>query len=43
MPDRSHAINAKARATQQAARGNLTPAQHAAIMSKANSKLRSKA
>jgi len=36
MPDRSHAANAKARATQQLHRGNLTKSQHAAIFAKAN-------
>jgi len=36
VPDASHAADAKARATQQAAKGNLTPAQHAAINAKAN-------
>ncbi len=36
MPNASHAANAKSRATQQAAKGNLTPAQHAAIDAKAN-------
>ncbi len=36
MPDASHAANAKARATQQANKGNLSPAQHAAINAKAN-------
>ena len=36
MPDRAHAANAKARATQQYRRGNLTPAQYRAIFGKAN-------
>ena len=36
MPDASHAANAKARATQQVAAGNLTPAQRNAIDAKAN-------
>jgi hypothetical protein len=36
MPDASHAANAKSRATQQSNKGNLTPAQHAAINAKAN-------
>jgi hypothetical protein len=36
MPDASHAANAKARATQQANAGNLTPAQKAEIDAKAN-------
>lgn len=36
MPDAAHAANAKARATQQVARGNLSPAQKAQIDAKAN-------
>jgi len=36
MPDRSHATNAKARATQQVAKGNLSPASAARIRAKAN-------
>jgi hypothetical protein len=36
MPDRSHAANAKARATQQVKKGNLSPAQAARIRAKAN-------
>lgn len=36
MPDRSHAANAKARATQQFRRGNLSAGQRAAIFAKAN-------
>ena len=36
MPDKSHAGNAKARATQQLAKGNLTPAEAATIRHKAN-------
>lgn len=36
MPDRSHAANAKARATQQVAAGNLSPASKAKIDAKAN-------
>ena len=36
MPDRSHAANAKARATQQFKRGNLSSEQRAAIFGKAN-------
>lgn len=39
MPDRAHAANAKARATQQLAKGNLTKAQEAKIDRKANKKL----
>lgn len=36
MPDKSHAANAKARATQQVAAGNLSPASKSKIDSKAN-------
>ena len=36
MPDRSHAANAKARATQQVAKGNLSPEAAAKIRAKAN-------
>lgn len=36
MPDRSHAANAKARATQQVSKGNLSPASAAKIRAKAN-------
>jgi hypothetical protein len=36
MPDPGHAANAKARATQQVKKGNLTPAQKAQIDAKAN-------
>lgn len=36
MPDPSHAANAKARATQQVAKGNLSPASAAKIRAKAN-------
>ncbi len=39
MEDRAHAANAKARATQQEEKGNLSPAQKAAIFAKANKKL----
>lgn len=39
MPDRAHAANAKARASQMEARGRITPAQKAAIDAKANRKL----
>jgi hypothetical protein len=42
MPDRSHAANAKARASQQLHRGNLSRSQYSTIVRKANSKLRSK-
>ena len=36
MPDRSHAANAKARASQQAAKGNLSSSQKSKIDAKAN-------
>lgn len=36
MPDRAHAGNAKARATQQVAAGNLSPAAAARIRTKAD-------
>lgn len=36
MPDRSHAANAKARASQQEAKGNITPSQKSTIDAKAN-------
>lgn len=36
MPDRSHAANAKARASQQAKRGNLSKSAEAKIDAKAN-------
>lgn len=36
MPDRSHAANAKARATQQEERGNLSAGAKAEIDAKAN-------
>jgi hypothetical protein len=36
MPDRSHAANAKARATQMVKRGKLSPASAAKIRAKAN-------
>jgi hypothetical protein len=36
MPDRSHAANAKARATQQVAKGKLSPAAASRIRAKAN-------
>lgn len=42
MPDRSHAANAKARASQQLKRGNLSRSQYASINRKANSILRRK-
>lgn len=39
MPDPEHAANAKARATQQVAKGKLSPAQKATIDAKANAVL----
>lgn len=36
MPDKSHAANAKARATQQVKKGNLSPSSKAKIDAKAN-------
>lgn len=39
MPDRSHAANAKARATQMEKAGKLSPASAAKIRAKANRKL----
>lgn len=36
MPDKSHASNAKARATQMVKRGKLSPASRAKIDAKAN-------
>ena len=36
MPDRSHAANAKARATQQENAGNLSPEEHARIVAMAD-------
>lgn len=36
MPDKAHAANAKARATQQVAAGNLSPASKSKIDAKAN-------
>ena len=36
VPDKSHAANAKARATQQVNAGNLSPAAAAKIRAKAN-------
>lgn len=39
MPDRSHAANAKARATQQVKAGNLSPASKVKIDRKANALL----
>jgi hypothetical protein len=42
MPDKAHAANAKARATQQYKRGKLSASERAAINAKANAKLGSK-
>jgi hypothetical protein len=42
MPDKSHAANAKARASQQAAKGNISPTTKARIDAKANRVLRGK-
>jgi hypothetical protein len=42
MPDRAHAANAKARATQQENRGNISPSQKATIDAKANRLLKRK-
>lgn len=39
MPDRSHAQNAKARASQMVSRGKLSPASAAKIRAKANAML----
>ena len=36
MPDKSHAANAKARASQQVKAGNLSPSSAAKIKAKAN-------
>lgn len=36
MPDKSHASNAKARATQQVKKGNLSLGERARIVAKAN-------
>jgi hypothetical protein len=39
MPDKAHAANAKARASQQEKKGNLSPAAKQKIDTKANKKL----
>jgi hypothetical protein len=39
MPDKSHAANAKARATQMVKKGRLSPASAARIRAKANAVL----
>lgn len=36
IPDKTHAANAKARATQQVAKGNLAPSTAAKIKTRAN-------
>ncbi len=36
MPDKSHSVNAKARATQMVAKGKLSPATASKIRAKAN-------
>lgn len=36
MPDKAHAANAKARATQQVKKGNLSPSSKSKIDAKAN-------
>lgn len=43
MPDRSHAANAKARASQQLAKGNISSSQKKSIDAKANRILGNKA
>jgi hypothetical protein len=42
MPDRKHAANAKARATQQVKAGNLSPSAKSKIDAKANKILKGK-
>lgn len=42
MPDKAHAANAKARATQMVAKGKLSPSAAAKIKAKANKKLKGK-
>lgn len=42
MPDKSHAANAKARATQQVKKGNLSPSEKSRIDAKANKVLKGK-
>lgn len=39
MPDKAHAVNAKARATQMVKKGKLSPSTAAKIKAKANRKL----
>ena len=40
MPDKSHAANAKARASEAAAKGRISPAEKVRIDAKADAKLR---
>jgi len=42
MPDKAHAANAKARATQQVEKGNLSPSAKSKIDAKANKILKGK-
>lgn len=42
MPDKSHAVNAKARATQMVKKGKLSPSSAAKIKAKANKILEKK-
>jgi len=42
MPDKAHAVNAKARATQQVKAGNLSPSSKAKIDAKANKIIKKK-
>lgn len=42
IPDKAHAINAKARATQMEKAGKLSPSQADKIRAKANKKLKGK-
>ena len=42
MPDKSHAVNAKARASQQVAKGNLSKSAQKQINAKANKIIKSK-
>lgn len=42
MPDKAHAANAKARASQMVKKGKLSPASKAKIDAKANAKLGTK-
>ena len=42
MPDKEHAANAKARASQQLKKGNITPEEKKRIDAKANKKLQGK-